>query len=96
MYTYINIQFYALPGFWDRLGFQLFQEITGVGHGQVRASPGVGRLFSLTCISLYCSRCSYKNISHFPPPQGTGVAKRIGTVIRELTEGGGLIDGRCA
>lgn len=38
MRTYINIQFYASPGFWDRLGFQLFQEITGVGHGQVRAS----------------------------------------------------------
>lgn len=66
VYKYTNLR---VTGFWDRLGFQLFQEITGVGHGQVRASPGVGRLFSLTCISLYCSRCSYKNISHFPPKE---------------------------
>ncbi len=35
VYKYTNLR---VTGFWDRLGFQLFQEITGVGHGQVRAS----------------------------------------------------------
>lgn len=88
-YTNLRVTWFLGPPW-----FLAFPRDYGCGPWAMRASPGVGRLFSLTRISLLLTVFLQE---YFPlPPQGTGVAKRIGTVIRELAKGGGLIDGRCA